>query len=169
MYCPERSTRSLKVDKGHYSTGGKPGARTMQKLCPAGYRCSGDGLAVPCGTQNDTKGELWFCPRGSEKAQRVRKGYFTSEGDANTRRTENICPAGYYCTGDGMTTPCEAGFFCEEGAAKKVPCEDKAMYCARWRATAACGVVTCQLQICSLYHMTRKLSFYTRQQSTACH
>ena len=73
----------------------------------------------------------WYCPAGADLPSRVVKGYFARGGTATTRRHSSVCPAGYYCSGDGLAIPCEAGYFCEHGAAEPTPCMDRATFCGK--------------------------------------
>ncbi|KAL7533460.1 hypothetical protein ACHAXR_010386 [Thalassiosira sp. AJA248-18] len=75
------------------------------RLCPLGYYCSDKFQMHPCGAVDV------YCPLGSVQPTPVSDGYFTVEGDEDTRGAQEQCEAGFYCTG-GVKRKCEAGFYC---------------------------------------------------------
>jgi len=146
----------LQVNAGYYSlahasapslcNGGRcgfPGADTAncQDTCPPGYFCTAgtgcfnltvvpDKLPQPCGAKN------LFAPAGSASCQTAPAGWYTQGATDITRSSKIICPAGYYCPGDGDQyicpngtyragtggqslgdcLPCQAGYFCPAGS-----------------------------------------------------
>lgn len=83
--------------------------------CPEGYYCpSNSEVPLGCGDL------LYYCPAGSTKRTRVRRGYYAVTSFDQKRKNayeERSCPRGYYCpiAEDGYSTgekvPCPAGFY----------------------------------------------------------
>ncbi|CAM9410937.1 unnamed protein product [Ectocarpus sp. 12 AP-2014] len=115
--------------------------------CKAGYYCPPGESASPslaaalvaCG--NPTV----FCPEGSVEPVPVRAGFYSVGGglEGNTRVSQVLCEAGYYCQDaarklcpagtygsseglrdEGCTGVCPPGAACAEGTVRPTPCEE---------------------------------------------
>jgi len=81
-----------------------------QVACPAGYFCPGDFTSKECG------GEAFYCPGGASQTSPtpVTVGYETIGGTSNTRTSEQVCEAGFYCDGGEKFECGSVAVFCPE-------------------------------------------------------
>lgn len=172
MYKPESQlTKSVehKCEPGSYCNDG------IRYLCPAGRygdkegetdsECTGPckaGFFCPLGSFSPTQVECGpnpnvYCPESSYLPAYVSEGYYANENDELNRKTsQELCPPGWYCPGDGLrhkcqagyfgsdtglTTPtcngvCRAGYFCPPGSTSlhQLPCGNTTVVCAEGSA-----------------------------------
>jgi hypothetical protein len=94
---------------------GRYGALTQETrplcegVCTQGYYClqsSTSPMSYPCGAAK------YICPEGSYAPTLVPAGYYSNEDvPEELRYSQNICPPGYYCPGDGRRYPCSKGTY----------------------------------------------------------
>ena len=114
------------IEPGHYCVNGlrfkcprgRYGALTQetrplcQGVCTKGYFClqsSTSPMSFLCG------GAEFICPEGSYIPTLVPPGYYSNEDVPETLRySQQICPTGYYCPGDGRRYPCSKGTFTDK-------------------------------------------------------
>ena len=129
MYEPEShltKTKEHKCEKGSFCIDG------VRHLCPAGRygskdgetdpECTGPckaGYYCPVGSSSPTQFECGdkanvYCPESSDIPLYVNVGYYANEDDpASAKTSQELCPPGYYCPGDGLRHKCEAGYYGE--------------------------------------------------------
>ena len=102
--------------------------KTAAAQCPAGFSCSGNGLATPC------QAGTWS-PLGATTCTATGSGYYS--GSQATSQT--ICPAGSRCpTTNASPIPCEAGTFSPAGQLTCSPCP-----AGKTSGTGAASCTTC--------------------------
>ena len=94
------------------------------QLCQLGFYCENETAMLPCPSAE------FFCPVGSVAPIRVRKGFYTLPLDTNhSRHYEEPCSEGFFCT-DGVKTVCPKGYYCgREMLTSPVPCGEVYLYC----------------------------------------
>ena len=129
IYQPESQltkSEEHKCEPGSYCIEG------VRYLCPAGRygdkhgetnsQCTGtckEGHYCPRGSASSTQIECGskpnvYCPESSDIPTYVDEGYYANEEDPSTAKTsQELCPPGYYCPGDGLRHKCESGHFGE--------------------------------------------------------
>jgi hypothetical protein len=119
--------------------------------CKAGHFCplgSSSPTQIECGDKPNI-----YCPESSDVPTYVSEKYYASEEDSPTKKTsQELCPPGYYCPGDGLrhkclaghygintglTNPtcdgrCDAGYYCPAGStlSHQIPCGNVTVICA---------------------------------------
>jgi hypothetical protein len=93
------------------------------ELCHKGYYCRDDKTTVPCG------GNSVYCPLGSLTPTQVQQGFYSVGGTNTTRHDQIIAPKGYYAL-EGEKTVCPVGFYCPtQGMSSPLECGDRNVYC----------------------------------------
>ena len=114
------------IAAGYYGAAGSTTDKPSGKQCAAGRfggigqtssQCSGPcdaGYWCPLGSvssqANACGGASRFCPSGSAAASTVKSGSYTKPESGNTRSSEAVCEAGWFCSG-GSRSKCRAGYF----------------------------------------------------------
>ena len=82
--------------------------------CPEGFYCPSSSQAIPCETAGD------YCPPGITAAENCPRGSYCP-----TTVTRILCPAGFYCSGLGLTHvtgKCKQGEYCPVGSTEPALC-----------------------------------------------
>lgn len=109
-YC-QKGLR-YKCPRGRYGVREQETDSLCTGVCAAGYFClqaSTSQFSQACG------GAEWICAGGSAAPVLVPPGYYSNEdAPESLRSSQDICPKGYYCPGDGRRHPCAAGTYTDE-------------------------------------------------------
>ena len=111
-YCPEASPEPTVCDPGFYET--RDGSDECQD-CPAGFYCEGPGTTTPEECKNG------YCPKRSSLPIPCPDGFYGNNDLVKMVSQEDcvFCPEGKYCQGGIIVSDCQAGYFCDFGAASK--------------------------------------------------
>ncbi|CAH1797049.1 unnamed protein product [Owenia fusiformis] len=115
FYCPEGSAVETGCDIGYFNPDFGKDACT---ICPAGYMCDTTNMTTP----SDCK-RGHYCPTGVPPRP-CPPGTFNNQTGLDNEQQCTDCTVGQYCQGWGNevpTGPCQEGFWCEGGAASRVP------------------------------------------------
>ncbi|XP_074972517.1 uncharacterized protein LOC142067604 [Phalacrocorax aristotelis] len=121
FYCPEGSESPIPCSPGSFSSDSGKWKSTDCQLCPAGYFCTGSGAHTaelcPAG---------YFCPLGTNFSTEhpCPKGTFGPRTGATSESDCEPCPAGMYCSAQGLSQPsgfCYSGYHCAKGAISPAP------------------------------------------------
>jgi len=112
-YCPEGSATATLCAEGTYEH--RTGSSECLH-CPIGRDCTGTGntlpLDCPIGSYCPGASAAIVCPDGTYNADTV-----------NLEASDQcfLCPTGKYCQAGAIVADCDAGYFCEYGAATASP------------------------------------------------
>ncbi|KAL3801129.1 hypothetical protein HJC23_002422 [Cyclotella cryptica] len=116
--------------------------------CQAGYYCPNNGSTSPTEIECGAKPNV-YCPEGSAVPTYISEGYYANEDDPITAKTsQDLCPPGYYCPGDGLRHECHEGYFGENTGLISETCDGPCKagyYCPRGSTSShqtPCGNVT---------------------------
>ncbi len=105
-YCAGGVQR--RCEAGSFGCADRLSTPTCNGPCTAGHFCPAGSIssrARACGgdaSQRDAAS--WYCPQGSQSAQRVGLGNYSTgslEGSPHLRTGQSVCPSGHYCA-DGV-------------------------------------------------------------------
>ena len=137
-FCPEGSAVQQKCPRGTYndvqgaydSRGckactagyycpflGQEAVDTVNHQCDAGFVCI-QGASRPEPTDQTTGQQcplLGYCPKGTATTQSCPAGTIGKYVGAQDSFECIDCEPGFYCKGDGTSTPCKEGYWCELG------------------------------------------------------
>lgn len=107
-YCPTGSSAQVPCPDGTYEP--RKGSKACQ-TCPAGFFCKN-------GQKNDCVGG--YCPKGSSQVTPCADGYIHNDAKNLVASTDcAFCPVGKYCQNGLIVGDCDAGYYCNYGAALK--------------------------------------------------
>nr|CEL64355.1 TPA: GCC2 and GCC3 domain-containing protein [Neospora caninum Liverpool] len=117
-YCARGSAAGTDCSPGTYAD--VEGLAECRQ-CPAGFVCSGTGLASgtgePCPAGH-------FCVEGTHTPAKCPVGTFSASTHATDASWCQLCPPGHFCDTEGLRAPagdCQAGYFCLQGASQADP------------------------------------------------
>ena len=123
--------------------------RTTCSPCPPGLACDGTSKSTTCtpgkyspGSNNaclECGADNLYSGSGASSCSTCARGSYSSLGSSKTRQGCSQCPAGSFCTGESVQTPCPAGKFSGAGSADCSPCGDD----NTWSSTGASKCPTC--------------------------
>ncbi|XP_074158322.1 uncharacterized protein LOC141562243 [Sminthopsis crassicaudata] len=142
-YCPAGSHRPTSCPPGTFSNIHGQVALSSCHTCPSGFYCKDAGLTTPngqcpagyyCDSRTGPVKDFhlypcpqgFYCPLGTSwgKQNSCPVGTYGPWQGLKGITECQLCPAGKYCAGAGLSTPtgdCDEGYWCKEGASVKNP------------------------------------------------
>ncbi|KAF6119825.1 hypothetical protein HJG60_010211 [Phyllostomus discolor] len=126
FYCPEGSSQPRACESGTFQP---QEAKGFCEPCPAGFYCEASGTgATANGPSLCLRG--YFCPLGSHSAMAhpCPRGTFGPRRGAVALLDCELCPAGMFCSLEGLSQPsgfCYATHYCAGGAVSPTPIKQK--------------------------------------------
>ncbi|XP_019605139.2 uncharacterized protein LOC109457001 [Rhinolophus sinicus] len=126
FYCPEGSPQPRACENGTFQP---QEAKGSCEPCPPGFYCEASGTGPTAGGPSLCL-QGYFCPPGSHSATAhpCPRGTFGPRPGAAAELDCELCPAGMFCSSEGLSQPsglCHSAHYCTAGAVSPTPIKHK--------------------------------------------